>query len=176
MLFTEILILVAMLIVFVQDLRSRSVYWLLFPTLVVLFIGIDIIRGRPFSEIWPPVTVNLVFVILQLLVITTWFSLKEKRWVNVPAQLLGWGDILFQISIACYLSFVNFLVFHIVSLMIALIIWLIWQLLDKKKSKYIPLAGLQAMCFGLFMSADWYIFHFDTTNDAWLIHIFIKWI
>lgn len=174
MLLTRILILLVLLVIFVQDIKSRSVYWILFPLLIVLFIVSDIIKQKPTGDLWLPALLNLGFLVLQLLIITCWFSLKEKRWLNISSNLLGWGDILFLVSVSFYLSFVNFLFFHIVSLIAALTGWLIWQLFANKKSKHVPLAGMQALAFAVFLGGDWWLLHVDATKDTWLIHFLIK--
>jgi hypothetical protein len=174
MLLTRILILVLLLVIFVQDIKSRSVYWILFPLLIVLFIVSDLVNHKSIGELWPSVLLNLGFLALQLLIITGWFSLKEKQWVNISMNLLGWGDILFLVSISLYLSFVNFLFFHVVSLLLALTSWFIWQLFTNKKSRHVPLAGMQALAFAAFLSSGWWLYHFDATNDTWLLHFLIK--
>jgi hypothetical protein len=174
MLLTRILILLVLLVIFVQDIKSRSVYWILFPLIVVLFIVSDLVSQRSIGDLWLPVLFNLGFLVLQLLIITCWFSLKEKRWVNISANLLGWGDILFLVSISFYLSFANFLFFHIVSLLLVLTSWLIWQFFANQKTKHVPMAGMQALVFAVFLSSDWWLLHFDTTNDTWLLHFLIK--
>ena len=175
MLLIRILVLLALLGVFIQDIKSRSVYWLLFPILIVLFIITAFIDHRAFNELWLSISLNLGFIGLQLLIITCWFSLKEKRWVNISNGLLGWGDILFLVSISFYLSFVNFLFFHIASLILSLIVWILWQFFSAEKSKHVPLAGLQALILTFFLSCDWWFYHFDATNDNWLLYFLIRW-
>jgi len=174
MLLTRILILLALLLVFVQDIKSRAVYWIVFPLLLVLFIVSDLVNHKTFGDLWPAILLNLGFLVLQLLIITCWFSLKEKRWVNVSMNLLGWGDILFLVTISFYLSFINFLFFHIVSLLLALTGWLIWQLFTSQKSKHVPLAGMQALALAVFLSGDWWLLHVDITTDTWLLPFLIK--
>jgi len=174
MLLTRILILLVLLVIFVQDIKSRSVYWILFPLLIVLFIVSDLISHKAFSELWPPILLNLGFLVLQLLLIACWFSIKERRWVNISANLLGWGDILFLAGISFYLSFINFLFFHIASLLFSLTGWITWKLLANEKSKHIPLAGMQALALTFFLSADWWVYHFGATHDNWLLHFLIK--
>jgi hypothetical protein len=174
MLLTRILILLVLLVIFAQDIKSRSVYWIVFPLLLVLFIVSDLVSHKSTTDLLPSVLLNLGFLVLQLLLITCWFSLKEKRWINVSANLLGWGDILFLVSISFYLSFVNFLFFHIASLFAALTGWLTWQLFANEKSKHVPLAGMQALALAVFLSGDWWLLHVDVTKDTWLIHFLIK--
>jgi len=174
MVLTEIGTLLVLLAIFVQDIRSRSVYWILFPLLLVLFIVSDLVRHELIVGLWLPTSLNLGFLALQLIIITCYFSLKEKRWVNVSINLLGWGDILLLVSISFYLSFANFLFFHVVSFVLTLTSWLIWQLFADKKSERIPLAGIQSLILAVFLSGDWWLYHVDATNDAWLLNLLIK--
>ena len=92
----------------------------------------------------------------------------------ITTNLLGWGDILFLLSISFYLSVLNFLFFYIVSLVGALLIWVTWQAVSKEKNKQIPLAGLQALIFTVFLAGDWWFNSFTLTDDAWLLHLIIK--
>jgi formate hydrogenlyase subunit 3/multisubunit Na+/H+ antiporter MnhD subunit len=153
--------------------RSRSVYWFLFPLLTGLLILIRI-RHHGLFQFWQPALINLGFVIAQLFILTIYFSMKNKKWINVTSQLLGWGDVLFLLSIAFYLSVLNFLFFYISSLIGILALWLTWQLVSAKKNKYIPLAGLQSLIFIVFLASDWWCLSFDLTDDTWLLNLITK--
>ncbi|MDB5134663.1 MAG: hypothetical protein JWP37_1266 [Mucilaginibacter sp.] len=161
------------MLIFFQDIRSRSVYWVLFPLLTGLLILIRI-RHQGFFQFWQPALINLGFVIVQLFILTIYFSIKNKKWINVTSQLLGWGDILFLLSIAVYLSVLNFLFFYITSLVGILALWLTWQVVSAKKNKYIPLAGLQSLIFIVFLASDWWYRSFDLTDDTWLLNLITK--
>ncbi|BAU54921.1 hypothetical protein MgSA37_03100 [Mucilaginibacter gotjawali] len=117
---------------------------------------------------------NCSFLALQLLLVSAYFSLKSRRWVNITTELLGWGDILLLLSIAFYLSVLNFLFYYLVSLAISLIVWLIWQVFSGKENRHIPLAGLQAMCLLVFLMSDWYWLHFNVADDTWLLNLMHK--
>ena len=166
----RVLILIVLLVVFIQDLKSRSVYWFLFPEIVGLFFAISLLQRRSFSEILQPAGMNCVFLFIQLLLVSAYFSIKNRRWVNITNELLGWGDILLLLSSAFYLSVLNFLFFYIISLIMSLAVWLIWQILSGKKDTKIPLAGLQAVGLVLFLMSDWYILHFNAAGDTWLLN------
>jgi hypothetical protein len=114
------------------------------------------------------------FIGMQLVILTLYFSVKNKKWINITSGLLGLGDILFLLSIAVYLSVLNFLFFYITSLIAVLFTWLIWQRVSAKKNKYIPLAGLQSLMAILFLLGDWWLRFFDLTNDAWLLNLVAK--
>lgn len=160
--------------IFIQDLKDRSVHWLLFPLLTATLF---LIRSRVnvnVIDILQLSFVNLGFLVLQLAILTVYFSLKNRQWINIADHLLGWGDILFLVSIAFYLSTLNYLFFYITSLSATLVIWLSWQALATKKNKFIPLAGLQCLIFILFLASDWWFKFFDLTNDAWLLHLITR--
>jgi len=166
----KILILIVLIFVFVQDIISRSVYWFLFPVLIALFIAIHHLSGGYCHQ----VLINIGFLIFQFLILSVYFSLKNKHWINITDNYLGWGDLLFLISIGFYLSVLNYLFFYLFSLITVLLAWLIWEGLSKKKDKQIPLAGLQALLFILFLGLDWWVFPLGLTNDDWLLQLFNK--
>ena len=173
MLFLKIITIVVLVQLVVQDLRSRSVYWFLFPLLVIFLISIRV-RYETWSQLEQPTLINICFLLLQLTILTAYFSLKNRKWINLSKQLLGSGDIFFLLSIAFYLSVLNYLFFYITSLIVILSSWLIFQIKKEKKSRYIPLAGLQALLFAVFLALDWWYKPFGLTNDRWLLYLITK--
>ena len=174
MLFLKFLILAVLLLIFVQDIRNRSVYWVLFPVFAPLLILLHLLQHHLLADIWQSVSINIVFLLLQFLIISVYFSIKNRHWINITDGLLGWGDILLLLSISFYVSPLNFLLFYIVSLTISLLIWLFWQVISKEKNKQIPLAGFQALIFIVFLAGGWWFKYFDLTDDARLLHLIIK--
>jgi len=173
-LFLKIAILVTLSLVLIQDLRTRSVYWIIFPILVISLIALQYFQNPNFHAIWQPILINIGFIVIQLILVSVYFSVKNKRLINITLQYLGLGDILFLFSISFYLSILNFMLFYIVSLITIVIGWLIWQTASSKKDKEIPLAGLQAIIFMLFLTGDWWIRLFDLTDDTWLLNLISK--
>jgi hypothetical protein len=141
--------------------------------LAIAFAGMHWFRFHQLAGYWEPVSFNLLFIGLQLAILTIYFSLKNRRVVNITHQLLGWGDILFFLAAAFYLSVLNFVFFYVGSLIVVLFCWLLWQLISVKGGRYIPLAGFQSILLIMFLIADWYCFHFDVTNDNWLRHVLL---
>jgi len=170
----RILVLVILLAVFIQDLKSRSVYWFLFPVLVIPFFAISLLQRRSFAEILQPAWMILSFLAIQLLLVSAYFSIKNRHWVNITKELLGWGDILLLLSIAFYLSVLNFLFFYLASLVLSLMSWLTWKLVSARENKQIPLAGFQAIGLAVFLMSDWYCLHFNATDDTWLLNLIHK--
>jgi hypothetical protein len=168
------LIAAVLLVIFLQDLKSRAVYWFLFPSLVILLAYLRFQHSFSWPDWEKSVSINIGFIALQLLFLTLYFSVRNKKLINITNELLGLGDILFLLSISFYLSVLNFLFFYIISLIGALLIWLTWQSLSTKKNKYIPLAGFQSLIFMLFLACDWWLRSFDLTNDTWLLNLIAK--
>lgn len=168
------LILLVLLFIFFQDIICRSVYWFSFPVLAVLLTWLHWQADRNFAAIWTPSLINIGFLIFQLLLVTIYFSIKHKKLVYITNELLGLGDVLFLLCISFYLSVLNFIIFYIISIVIVLLTWIVWQSLSPRKSKQIPLAGLQALVFAAFLTTDWYWLCFKLTDDNWLITLMNK--
>jgi hypothetical protein len=170
----KILAILILLLIFFQDWKSRAVYWFLFPALIFLLMGIRFLQPFVLTEIGHSTLMNIGFIVVQLCTLTLYFSFRNKKWINITAQLLGLGDILFLLSIACYLSVLNFLFFYTASLIIVLLVWLSWNWSSKEKNKFIPLAGFQSLIFILFLASDWWLAHFNVTDDTWLLNLITK--
>lgn len=165
-----LLILVLLMCVFVQDMTSRSVYWFLFPALTVLFIITHILAKQPPTEWLEKSVWSLAFLTLQVVLLWGYFSLKNRRLINIADGMIGWGDILFLISLAFYLSLLNFIVFYLSSLVLILLAALICSLFFPVKK--IPLAGWQALIFALLLAGNHLFFHWNLMNDGnWLPYL-----
>ena len=174
MLLLQLFIVIVLLAIILQDLKDRLIRWLLFPILAGALLALKIMAGHDRMDCLLDMLINLGFLLAQLLLLSVYFSVKQKRWSLFHVQLIGLGDVLFLISTAFYPTLARSLLFYVVSLVTALLTWLVWQALAQRKSKAIPLAGLQAIVFILFLSADWWGNLIDLTNDSWLVNLIAK--
>lgn len=172
MVFIQIGIMIVLAGIAFQDLKSRSVYAFWFPALAAGFICYRLLLPHNDEPLFTVIGTNLVFLFLQFLLVSAYFSFKQRQWVNITSGLLGWGDILFLISTAFFLSVINFLLFYVLSLIVVLITWLAWLQLSGTKNRHTPLAGLQAILFAAVLSADWFYAAIDLTGDGWLLNYF----
>ena len=170
----KILILLALLLIVMQDLKYRSVYWWMFPMVICFFTALRFLENSDFSTLWQPVVINIGLVLLQLSLLSVYFSFKYGRIINIINSMLGWGDVLFFISICFYLSVLNFAVFYIGSLFLVLLVCAASNAVYKTKSVQIPLAGLQALLLSVYLSMDWYCVQFHATDDTWLLNLMYK--
>ena len=170
----KLLIEVVLLVIFAQDVKYRAVYWFLFPALILLFLALQYLQGNRLLGIWQPVLINVAFLLVQLVLVSAFFSVKNKRWINITNGFLGWGDVLFLFSLCFYLSLLTFLFFFVGSLILVIVIWLIWQVTAKQSDKHVPLAGLQSLIFAVFSAACWWGWGLNLTNDNWLLQMLYK--
>ncbi|MCC8409352.1 hypothetical protein LJ707_10445 [Mucilaginibacter sp. UR6-1] len=155
--------------IFLQDARSRSIYLWCFPLLLTLFIVLRWLNNESWMVIMADGLKCLIFLTMQLGILTIYFSAKNRRWTNITRGILGWGDVLFLICTACYLSLFNFVGFYLVSLFLSLITWLSWQTIRKNTVAIkVPLAGLQAFFLLVFLIVDWLSPVVSLTQDDWI--------
>ncbi|MBS1520708.1 MAG: hypothetical protein JST50_06925 [Bacteroidetes bacterium] len=160
--------------IFFQDIKSRSVYWILFPALTGLLLGLRYFQNSGSILNWQSALFNVGFLIVQLLLVTFYFSIKNRKLTNITNELLGLGDVLFILSIAFYLPIFNYLFFYIVSLITVLASWICWQSITSNNNKHIPLAGLQAALFAGFLLSDWILKTHSLTDDTWILNLITR--
>ncbi len=136
----NIVILILLLFVAIQDFLYRKIVWVAFPLLFLLFLtsGIIQIGLKPLSGFF---LINIGFLVLQLFLITIYYSLKNKRIFNIVNTSLGIGDILFFVILALSFSPPNFIFFLIVILLAILVIYSLFLTFNQVQNKHVPLAG-----------------------------------
>jgi Flp pilus assembly protein protease CpaA len=154
----------ALIAVAVQDFRHRLISWYLVPVLFLLFAW-NSLCSLSLSEAAFYFVINLSFIIIQVLALTLYFSIKERRPVNIIDSRLGIGDILLFVALCAAFSPVNFIVFYLLSLVLTIAGYTVSIFLLKGRSGSIPLAGAVALVLLLCLS-----YHFfapiDFYNDT----------
>ena len=136
-----LLLLIALLIsVVVQDFKYRGVTWWIYP-LLLLASALYSLNYLTWKDLLTNTFFNIGFITFQLVLLTLYFSVKNKRIVWVTKGYLGMGDILFFLIMAFLFSPGNYIIFYIASLFIVLIFSLFIKSFLKGN---IPLAGMQA--------------------------------
>ena len=93
--------------------------------------------------------INITFILLIFLVLWLYATLKMKK--NI-FQVFGKGDLLFFILLAISLPILSFLMVFIFSTIFALLVFMILK--NRMTENTVPLAGLQALFFGLILIAN----------------------
>ena len=139
-----------------QDFRYRGIYWWMFPLLSVLLIFSGLLIVSLETMVFSAIK-SCLFVVVQLLILTAYLSLKEKQLINILTGFFGLGDLLFLVAISTRLSFLNYVMFYIVSLMLVILFSIIFIRKSNAKAYKIPLAGYQAIFLMLLMLVEWFV-------------------
>jgi len=169
MLILEILSILIFSIMLYQDFRLRAISWILFPVLAIIVIFIASFE-LPFKTILSFTSFNIIFITLQLALLTVYFSLKNKKLTLRLDKYIGLGDILLFYVFSLAFSPMNFIIFFTVSLFIILITWLIIILIAKPKITTIPLAGAFSVVMIVLLGIKIFKSEMDFYNDNLLIN------
>ena len=135
-LFSAITVLIAY-----QDFTERSVMWILFPALAI--IGLVLNHTDTDHLQWVHMTVNFLFIAIQLGLLWLILLLFKNKPGFALSNKIGIGDILFFFASACFFTVEQYFLYHILSLVCALVVFVLFNTVRKVRT--IPLAGLQSI-------------------------------
>lgn len=153
-----------------QDLNYRGIYWWMFPALLLL-LATSTIQVLDFSVMISQVIKSILFLGLQFLVLTVYISIRQKKMTNIFDGFFGLGDLLFLVAVSFGFSFLNYVLFYLLSLMVVVIFSAIFGIDSKLHGKKIPLAGYQALLYMLLMAGSWYTPVINLLSDENLINL-----
>ncbi|MBB2145779.1 hypothetical protein GM921_09795 [Pedobacter sp. LMG 31464] len=154
-----------------QDFKFRAVYWWLFVFLLVALGALKLMQSN-WQVLLADMKYNLMFLGSQLFFLMLYFSIKEKKMVNIFNGYFGLGDLFFLLSIATYFSFFNYVVYYLISLFAVILMSITMAFFVEKSNPKIPLAGEQALLLMVFMLLDGFVEKMDLTTDLGLINYF----
>jgi len=134
----EVVLIVLLLLVFIQDMKSRSIHVIL-PLLIAGTGVYFFVTAKSPLHI---VAYNLTFLLITFVGLYLYLCLKARKFSN-PFHSIGLGDILFFIAIVPFFSTHNYILFFITGMLFSIIAFAL--LTTKSKSKYVPLAGFLAL-------------------------------
>lgn len=148
------LLLITLAFLAFQDIKYRAISWWLIPV-ILLLLGFRLLEQNVFIEdIVFNMSINLLLIMIQLLLVTIYFSLKERRFVNIIDKYLGLGDILFFLSCSVAFKYDMYIMFLLFSFLTAIVVAFFYMKLFKKKTILIPLAGIMSINLILLISID----------------------
>jgi Flp pilus assembly protein protease CpaA len=160
-----LVILVCLLgVVVFQDFKSRAISWFLIPLLFVGFIAYGLLMIQP-VELLTYFGINFMLVAVNLLCVTLFISLKEKRFTNILKDYLGLGDVLFFLVLTVVFSPFNFIFFYLGSILLTALIYGGIILINKEKKLLIPLAGVMSLILIVAIAAEQIIPSFKFYQD-----------
>jgi hypothetical protein len=148
--FVNLLILIFLGFIVIQDFKDRAISWFLLP---LLFISLALKSSMVsnFSEVVQSFIMNLIFVLLQLVLLTIWVSLRNKKLTNIIDTYIGLGDVLFFVAITTAFSSIQYILFYAISICLTLFGFLLYRYFFTKTNPQIPLAGAMAVFMMSFM-------------------------
>jgi hypothetical protein len=153
-----------------QDLKYRGIYWWMFPILLLL-LTISSIQVLGFTVMIAQVVKSCLFLGLQFIALTAYISIRQKKLTNIFDGFFGLGDLLFLLAISFGFSFLNYVLFYLLSLMMVVLFTVIFGHHTKSHGKKIPLAGYQALLLMILMAASWYMPAINLLSDENLINL-----
>jgi len=145
----KIVLIISFLFVFLQDFKTREVYWVLFP-IIASCCGILHYKNVVYSTFIYTIGLNLTFISLMLLVI----YLYSKYKLNMAFKnTFGLGDVLLFIGLIFSFSSTSFIIIFVFSLVFALVLHLFFK--NKTNNSSVPLAGYLSLFFASVYVSHW---------------------
>lgn len=132
---------ITMGLVFIQDLKWKTVYWFLFPIIFGLCLWLKWNENGLYALVF-----NLGLTLFLLFGLTVYLSLKLGELTNPMKGFFAWGDVLFLIAITPFFTPFEFALFISLGSCFSLLVHLILYLF-KKANQQIPFAGYMALFF-----------------------------
>lgn len=166
--FLNITTLLFLLLIVYEDLKDRAIHTFL-PILLFVCLVAKYYHPALQASYIQTIVINIAFLIVQMLLAILFFTVREKRLVNIFNSYFGTGDVLFLLSICPAFSTVNFIAFYTISLSIIATLYFVANTIKWVDSNHpIPLAGLQAILFIIISCAEIYSKQFSLGKD-WIV-------
>ncbi|TKG91597.1 hypothetical protein EYV94_21470 [Puteibacter caeruleilacunae] len=167
MVFWLIFIVMSCCAIAVQDFKNRAVYWWLFPLLLLGMLGYAYqVSGKVIS--WDNLMVNLIVAITVTALCSLYYLVRYG--LNGFERLyesIGMGDMVMLPVLLVSFSPLNFIVFMVGSLFIALLGFALVST-SRRNELTIPLAGYWAILL-LVVLMGAHLGTIDINNDNWIM-------
>lgn len=137
---------IVLLLVIFQDFKKRQIHVSL-PILLILFSSVINYISNNLSLM--DILCNIGFIIINIVGLFLYFSIKNRRFINPIDEFIGLGDVLFFIAITPLFTRKPFIIFFVVSLILTLLSHSVVNTI--KKTKTIPLAGYLSLFLVAFL-------------------------
>lgn len=165
-----LLIEVALLIIAIQDFKTRSVLWFLFPLGYVLCL----FRSNlyiPFKELSIYLMINTTIILFLILILLFYLCIRYGKKGLILSRFLGAGDILFFLLASVCFSPFNFIIFSLISFLLALL----FNVLIFSKKVTVALAGWQSVFLGFVLFLEYFsIIHLY--SESWIFKLCFKFL
>lgn len=148
----QLIVTASLALIFIQDLKERQVWLLLFPIFSIAGAAL-FIHQTSYEVYLLTITINLGIVLLLLLINTLLARVLFKK--RLLTDLMAWGDVLFFIGFALVFPTVSFVIFFVTALLFSGVLHLLLQHISKQSLKGVPLAGHMAVFLIMVYLVHW---------------------
>ncbi len=150
----DIILIICCLAIIYQDFKHRSIYWFWIPILLVSLLG-KLLVGQEYTFFTTDLPLNLAMLFANGLVVTIYFSLKQRRWINLMDTYIGKGDVYLFLVMALAFPFQQFIIFFIASLLLSLMVYSFQMTLKISSQPTIPLAAYICILFTVILIGEY---------------------
>jgi hypothetical protein len=168
LLVVDILILFSLSFIVFQDFKQRQISWFLIPLSFAGFACKAILYKEYELSVF---LFNSAFIVLQLICLTIYFSIKNKKLMNIIDTHIGLGDVLFFIVVCTAFSPLNFITFYVCCMIVTLVGIIAYNFFSSRQTKDIPLAGAMAFTLMILIITNWTVPGVDLYNDTYLLNL-----
>ncbi len=152
--------LVMLAIIIYQDFKFNAVSWYIFPMLMIasFFYG----RSMAVTPLYYYyILINFGIILIQILILTLYYLVRDKKVQLIAGTKIGLGDILFFVVLGLIFSPIWFILFLTTGMIITVLVHLIRTGKEKKAYRKIPLAGYLALIYLVFFILNNFVLHLD---------------
>jgi hypothetical protein len=158
----KIIIALISLNIMIEDFKYRSIHWL-----NIVALGAAVVLGillHAFTYSTQDFLFNLLFLGIQFISLTIYFSIKQGRLINITYAHIGSGDIMYLLVLSPLFSPTAYVIFTLGSLIMALLGVVMYQWRSGRSVVEIPLASFMAIW--LIVSGVLIQFYPDVISDS----------
>lgn len=133
-----------------QDFKLRKIHVIL-PVLV-FSSGLALVMQKG-TFIAEELFFSIGFIVLNFVVLTLYFSLKNKALLNPFRSYIGLGDLLYLLAVAPLFMFRAYIVYFVLGMILSLILYALFKRIYSS-SKTIPLAGYMSLFLIILFISD----------------------
>lgn len=145
-----IIVFISLLAIFIQDLKYKRIH-VLFPA-AVFIAGIVMLLNKLGSNSLYMVLYNSLLFLFIFFSLVCYMSIRNGKFINPFKNYFGLGDLLFFLSIAPFLTLVNYLFYFISAMVFTVASY--YSLKKFFADNHIPLAGFSALLLVGFIISD----------------------
>lgn len=139
--FCDLILFVPVIVMIISDLRRREVNFLWLAVFAAGVLTISLSRNG-LEQTLQNVTFNSLLLLYMTLSIVIYLRIKHKRWLNPFREHLGWGDMVFFVSLTPFLGLREYLALLIISCVAGFLFGILLKYRSPEKPVTVPMVSV----------------------------------